>query len=352
MAEEVKPQPRRRYDTTRRQAQAAQTRQDIVAAAQRVFLERGYSGATLTAIAQAAGVVVETIYRGFGSKASLFKVVVRAAVAGGAARAAVPPEQRPAIQAVIAETDPRRQFQLYAATQPGIHARAGPLLRVLVGAAAADPELAEVWAQLENERLAGMGRFAQRLADRGVLRPGLSAEDARDVLWPLNSMAARALPRLACPHVGRGAAARPAIGRAGRLAGVSGDHGCLMPSGWPTLMRFCWWHAGLVLDRAAVLVYDLNLWRACTRRRSAARRTGTCARWPVSAAGRRWSRSGMWAPRPRSRRCWMPASGRSCLTAPGTWRLGMWPLPGGCWKISVSRASSTRRPGAARPGCR
>src|SRR6266498_2934866 len=176
MAEEVKPQPRRRYDTTRRQAQAAQTRQDIVAAAQRVFLERGYSGATLTAIAQAAGVVVETIYRGFGSKASLFKVVVRAAVAGGAARAAVPPEQRPAIQAVIAETDPRRQFQLYAATQPGIHARAGPLLRVLVGAAAADPELAEVWAQLENERLAGMGRFAQRLADR-------------DVLWTLNSMA-------------------------------------------------------------------------------------------------------------------------------------------------------------------
>src|SRR6266511_2592870 len=177
MAEEVKPQPRRRYDTTRRQAQAAQTRQDIVAAAQRVFLERGYSGATLTAIAQAAGVVVETIYRGFGSKASLFKVVVRAAVAGGAARAAVPPEQRPAIQAVIAETDPRRQFQLYAATQPGIHARAGPLLRVLV------------WAPLENERLAGMGRFAQRLADRGVLRPGLSAEDARDVLWTLNSMA-------------------------------------------------------------------------------------------------------------------------------------------------------------------
>ncbi len=34
-----------------------------------------------------------------------------------------------------------------------------------------------------------MGRFARRLADRGVLRPGLSADDARDVLWTLNSMA-------------------------------------------------------------------------------------------------------------------------------------------------------------------
>jgi AcrR family transcriptional regulator len=189
MSEDVKPRPRRRYDTTRRQAQAAQTRQDILTAAHQLFLERSYTGATLAAIAQAAGVVVETIYRAYGSKTELFKAVVRAAVAGGAARAAVPVEQRPAIQAVIAEPDPHRQLELYAATQPGIHARAGPLLRVLVGAAAADPELAELWSQIEHERLNGLGRFAQLLADRGVLRPELSAEEARDLLWTLNALA-------------------------------------------------------------------------------------------------------------------------------------------------------------------
>jgi AcrR family transcriptional regulator len=187
MAEDVK--PRRRYDTTRRQAQAAQTRQDILGAAHRLFLEGGYAGTTLAAIAQSAGVVVETIYRAYGSKAELFKAVVRAAVAGGAGRAQVPVEQRPAIAAVIAETDPHRQLERYAATQPGIHARAGPLLRVLVGAAAADPELAELWAQLEGERLDGLGRFARLLADRGVLRPGLAAEEARDLLWTLDSLA-------------------------------------------------------------------------------------------------------------------------------------------------------------------
>jgi AcrR family transcriptional regulator len=187
MTEDVK--PRRRYDATRRQAQAAQTRQDILAAAHQLFLERGYAGATLAAIAKAAGVVVETIYRAYGSKAELFKAVVRAAVAGGAARAQVSPDQRPAIQAVIAEPDPHRQLELYAATQPGIHARAGPLLRVLVGAAAADPELAAAWDQLENERLAGMGRFAQLLADRGVLQAGLSVQEARDLLWTLNALA-------------------------------------------------------------------------------------------------------------------------------------------------------------------
>ena len=187
MTEDVK--PRRRYDSARRQAQAAQTRQDILAAAHRLFLERGYAGTTLAAIAQAAGVVVETIYRAYGSKAELFKAVVRAAVAGGADRAQFPPDQRPAIAAVIAETDPHRQLELYAATQPGIHARAGPLLRVLIGAAAADPELAAVWDQLEDERLTGMGRFAGLLADRGVLRPELSVEEARDLLWTLNSLA-------------------------------------------------------------------------------------------------------------------------------------------------------------------
>ena len=133
--------------------------------------------------------VVETVYRAYGSKAELFKAVVRAAVAGGADRATVPAEQRPAIRALIAETDPRRQLELYAATQPGIQARAGPLLRVLIGAGAADPELAEVWTQLEDERLAGMGRLAGMLADREALRPGLSVEEARDLLWTLNSLA-------------------------------------------------------------------------------------------------------------------------------------------------------------------
>ena len=196
MNEDVK--PRRKYDSTRRQAQAAQTRQDILDAAHQLFLDRGYAGTTLAAIAQAAGVVVETIYRAYGSKAELFKAVVRAAVAGGATRAQVPVEQRPAIAAVIAEPDPHRQLELYAATQPGIQARAGPLLRVLIGAAATDPELARLWDQIEDERRNGLARFAQLLTDRGVLRPELSVEEARDLLWTLNSLTVHDLLVLGC----------------------------------------------------------------------------------------------------------------------------------------------------------
>jgi AcrR family transcriptional regulator len=143
----------------------------------------------MPAIATEAGVVVETIYRAFGSKAGLFKAVVEAAVAGGSARADMSVEERPAIRAVIEEPDPHRQVELYVATQPGIHRRSGPLLRALLGAAAVDPELRALWDEIESGRLAGQGRFAGMLAERGVLRPGVSVEQARDLVWTLCSLA-------------------------------------------------------------------------------------------------------------------------------------------------------------------
>ncbi len=180
---------RRRYDSTRRRAQASRTRQDIVAAALELFLARGYVGTSIVAIARASGVAVETIYRVFGSKAALFKAVVEAAIAGGAARATVPIEDRPAVKAMIDEREPRRLLDLHAATQPGIHARAGPLYRVLIEASAADPELSRVWSQLEAQRLEGMKMIVEHLSASGALRPGLSIDEAGDMLWATNSPA-------------------------------------------------------------------------------------------------------------------------------------------------------------------
>jgi AcrR family transcriptional regulator len=180
---------KRPYDSRRRRAQAEQTRQDILAAAGELFTERGYPATTLAAVAGSADVVVETVYRAFGSKAGLFQEAVRAAVAGGGERAQVEPERRPAIQAVIEETDPRRKLALYARTQPGIHRRSGPLLRALAAASAADPALADLATQIEGERRAGLQRFAAHLAERGMLRPGLSADEAGDTLWTINALA-------------------------------------------------------------------------------------------------------------------------------------------------------------------
>jgi AcrR family transcriptional regulator len=185
--QEVK--PRRRYVSTRREEQARQTREAILATAGRLFRDRGYAGTSMAAIAEAAGVVVETVYRNFRGKRELFRAVLEAVLAGGSARADIPVEDRPAIRAVIEEPDPRRQVALYAGTQPGIHRRSGPLLRALRDGTASDPELRKVWAEMEAWRLAGLGRFVGMLAQKEALRPGLSVEEARDLVWTLCSLA-------------------------------------------------------------------------------------------------------------------------------------------------------------------
>lgn len=186
MTEGVK--ARRAYHSPRRQLQADQTRREIIGAAGKVFRAHGY-GAPLTAIAGEAGVAVETVYRVFGTKNGLFRAVVEALLAGGTARAEIPVQDRPAIRAIHDEPDLRRKVALYAATQPGIHRRAGPLLRALRDAKATDPELSRLWDELEAWRLAGQGRFVAALAEAGGLRPDRSVTEATDIVWTLCSLA-------------------------------------------------------------------------------------------------------------------------------------------------------------------
>lgn len=65
------PPTRRSYSSVRRSRQAAQTRAEVVAAATKLFLERGWVGTTMAAVAAEAGVAVDTVYSGFSSKAGL-----------------------------------------------------------------------------------------------------------------------------------------------------------------------------------------------------------------------------------------------------------------------------------------
>jgi AcrR family transcriptional regulator len=181
--------PRRRYDTTKRREQAAQTRRRIVDTAARIFVERGYTATTIPLIATEAGVAVETVYRSATAKAGLLQEAIQATLAGGAERAEVPVEHRPGIQRVIQETDPRRQLRAYAATQPGVWSRVGPLLRVLDEASGGDPVLAQLRSDLADQRLHGLRDFASLLAERGALKPGLTVDKARDLIWTLCAQA-------------------------------------------------------------------------------------------------------------------------------------------------------------------
>ena len=98
----------RRYDSTRRKQQARQTRREITEAARKLFTERGYAGATMGAIADEAGVAVETIYATFGSKSSILSHLIDVSVVGD--DEPVPLLERPEILETEQELDQRRRF--------------------------------------------------------------------------------------------------------------------------------------------------------------------------------------------------------------------------------------------------
>jgi TetR/AcrR family transcriptional regulator, mexJK operon transcriptional repressor len=66
---------------TRRVPRGEKRREEIAAVAQRLFLELGFSEATMQIIAASAGASKETLYRHFGSKEELFAEIIRARAA-------------------------------------------------------------------------------------------------------------------------------------------------------------------------------------------------------------------------------------------------------------------------------
>jgi AcrR family transcriptional regulator len=174
---------RRPYDASRRRAAAAATRGAILAAAREVFLERGYVAATMPAIAERAGVALDTVYASVGRKPALFRELIETAISGQ--DEAVPAEERDYVQAIVAEPDAARKLELYAAAVTAIQHRLAPLFAVARDAAAAEPEVAQVWRAIAERRAANMRRFTADVASAAPLR--LAPEEAADVVWATNS---------------------------------------------------------------------------------------------------------------------------------------------------------------------
>src|SRR5690625_2989511 len=70
---------RRRYESLRRLTQAHQTRATIADAARALFLDQGWAGTTIRAVAREAGVSAPTVYAAYGNKTGLAQALVGAA---------------------------------------------------------------------------------------------------------------------------------------------------------------------------------------------------------------------------------------------------------------------------------
>ena len=89
MPDDVKP---RAYRSPRRAEGAARTRERIVSAARDLLRDKGYAGTTVTEVARAAGVSVDTLYTSVGRKPQLVLAVVDDILGEG--QGAVPAAQR------------------------------------------------------------------------------------------------------------------------------------------------------------------------------------------------------------------------------------------------------------------
>lgn len=184
MTDDVK--PARAYDARARRSQAEANRRAVLAVARKMFIERGYAKVSIAAVAKAADVSPETIYKTIGPKPALLKAVSDAAIAGDDEPVAL--EAREFIQRTIAEPDPVIKVDRYATLIATSQPRFAPISQLARQAAMTDADAAEVWATMNAERLTGATRFIAHLHENGLLRNDITVEAARDIVWTYNSL--------------------------------------------------------------------------------------------------------------------------------------------------------------------
>lgn len=147
-----------------RAAQVEANRGEVLAAARRVFLARGYGGATLDAIADAAGFSKGVVYSQFGGKADLFLALLAQRI-----------EERAAQNRALAErhrgADGLRALLRAARRDSEAEAGWGLLLLEFRLHAARDPKLNARYGEAHQRTLHGIALLFERMYAEAALTP-------------------------------------------------------------------------------------------------------------------------------------------------------------------------------------
>jgi AcrR family transcriptional regulator len=154
-----------KFAGSRAKRMAAQTRAEILDAAHDLIIERGYNATSITAIAQHAGVAIQTIYSRVGSKAEILHALVDRVDEKAGLQ-----EQLPLIFA--AQTQ-REALTHYAHLQRNFQDRCGATIRAMNSAAGSDPNVAEIAAEGRRRHRFGARRIVDHVASLAPLRDGL-----------------------------------------------------------------------------------------------------------------------------------------------------------------------------------
>lgn len=156
------------------------TRERLLEAARYLLVERGYHGVGVREIAESAGVSRQAVYaHHFGSKVELLTALLDHVdrVEG------IDDLLRPAFNA----SSGVEALRLAVAANGEFERRIGDVARVLEAARRSDPDAAQVWADRQARKRAGIESLVDRIADEGRLRAGWSRQVATDFVVALCS---------------------------------------------------------------------------------------------------------------------------------------------------------------------
>jgi AcrR family transcriptional regulator len=171
-------EPKRRYDSSRRQAQAEERRQRVIEAAVELFLEQGYGPTTIDQIAKAADVSTQSVYATFDGKAGILEQAVHLLRTGN-------PEGRTrdsaAARALAETTDLRERARASAALVRAVHEPSAAVIAIVERASATDPALADLHARLRDQRRESVALITDAVPAK-AFRKGITKDEAMDAL--------------------------------------------------------------------------------------------------------------------------------------------------------------------------
>jgi AcrR family transcriptional regulator len=167
----------RPYRLGKRQAVVERTRAEIIAVARELISSSGYHRMSVDQVAERAAVTRATVYYQFGSKLGLFEAV------------AADFEHRAGIErlATLARVAPADVLPRFFREHVRLWAADPVLVRHIMGLAAIDEDARRVVETRDAGRRADLRRMVARVAGEGLLRNGISVDQATDVLWLLSS---------------------------------------------------------------------------------------------------------------------------------------------------------------------
>jgi AcrR family transcriptional regulator len=158
--------------------QTGRNRERLLAAAREVFMARGYHGATLEQIAEAAGFSKGVVYSQFASKADLFLSLLEARIAERAAQAARVVEG-------LADGDGVGELVEHLARGDRAEPAWGLLVVEFRVHAARDPELNARYAMAHSRTLAALASTIAEVAERSGARLRFAPESTAELALAL-----------------------------------------------------------------------------------------------------------------------------------------------------------------------